>query len=201
MPVTLNKKSKNVLESLDGLATLSQLEELYAGQNIVASIEADAPSDSHQINDWNPDNHPSLRYLDLSDNNLSDSEQVCFLQPLLLLRDLKLVGNPMTKSGFDFGEYTRAYSVDTMNSLAAQNSHCMNIIGGAGVSSRDNLNSRSQLLESKNSSMSYRLHLVFILSQLTCLDGICITAEEKVYRLKFTRRSPLPTAFVHLQKS
>jgi hypothetical protein len=86
----------------------------------------------------------------------------------------------MTRCGFDFGEYTRAYSVETMNELAAQNSHCMKIegIGGAGISSRDDLNSRQSF--GGTTSRSYRLHLVFILPHLTCLDGICITAEEKV---------------------
>jgi Leucine-rich repeat (LRR) protein len=62
----LIKQSKNVLESMQGLATLALLEELYACQNIVTTIEA-----STHDSDWNPENHPSLRYLDLSDNGIT----------------------------------------------------------------------------------------------------------------------------------
>lgn len=90
----------------------------------------------------------------------------------------------MTKLGIDFGEYNRAYSVDTINALAAQNSHCMVMNDGGAGSSSDLLQENNQ-----SSSRSYRLHLVFVLPQLTCLDGICITAEEKVDSFDLTIRS------------
>lgn len=92
---------------------MSQLERLQLGHNRIASIYpscspiADLDQDSPKpVEDWNPENHLSLRYLDLQSNDLSDTEELGVLEPLPLLRDLLLAENSLTEGPFPEGELT-----------------------------------------------------------------------------------------------
>ncbi|KNC97713.1 uncharacterized protein SPPG_07175 [Spizellomyces punctatus DAOM BR117] len=130
LPIRYLDLRYNRIASLEGLATLGDLEDLYIGHNCITSLTP-LPS------------LPSLRLIDLSFNNLNSIDSLAQLQVLIHLRDLYLSDNPLTNSP------------------------------------------------------SYRLRTVFLLSQLTVLDALPVSPEEKVAAINKYDPPPSVVASVH----
>lgn len=113
--------------------------------------------------DWGPGNHPFLKDFDLSFNNLTNPEEILTLVNSRLLRDLKLEGNPLTEVTIYLEDPTRRKT----DMVADKTKNFTNI----GTS-------------------SYRLYILYILPQLSVLDGFAISPEEKISALNQYKPPP-----------
>ncbi|KAI9091547.1 hypothetical protein DFS34DRAFT_323839 [Phlyctochytrium arcticum] len=114
LPLKVLDLSYNRIDSLRGLASLDELQELYLSHNAISDLSILILL-------------KSLRTLDLTANDIPKLDSIRPLHSLPLLRDLSLTSNPLTTS-----------------------------------------------------TDSYRPRSVFYLSQLTVLDALPVSAEEKV---------------------
>ncbi|KAJ1557318.1 hypothetical protein HK096_007949, partial [Nowakowskiella sp. JEL0078] len=157
----------NKILSLEGIETLCQLEEFLISHNQIQSLK--------EISSLT---HPNLRILDLEDNQIQDANEITVLENLLLLTSLSLVKNPVTIVPHIIVSKNEV-SIPPVNSKNATanlwTSRTIANIYLDGESDYDRIQ--------KASYISYRLHVAFRLRRLQILDGIPVTAEEKVYAI------------------
>ncbi|KAH9274433.1 guanylate kinase [Batrachochytrium salamandrivorans] len=89
LPLQILDVRCNRITSLEGIETLTELEQLHLGMNQVSTIA-------------NLKNHPSLRLLDIEDNQISSIDQLLILQTLPLFHEARFLKNPFTCQSLEF---------------------------------------------------------------------------------------------------
>ncbi|KAJ3067666.1 hypothetical protein HDU98_009131 [Podochytrium sp. JEL0797] len=195
LPIKYLDLRSNRLLSLEGIETLSDLEDLLLSCNAIQHLTS--------LNR----NHKYLRVIDLDQNQISDPDQIAHLKTnLRMLTNLSFKRNPIvmplptpipgvTPKSDDLFDPTKSVLVSSANSLRSSNSTRKSFSrGSAATIATSATPCTPQSVASNN-----RLATAFQLQSLTVLDAKPLTVQEKVAAVNAF--NPSPSVIASLQHS